>query len=174
MITNIYKKVLQLFITNNAGMSTPLKSVDGNTYNYSSIYNNTSSINSLNLKYLMTKFNKTSTYSDNSYIYFGDSNEPESKEDYMLKGSILNSCIDLVYKLTTIREEDKVKLTTVYTIKNISDSTITIREVAIITPVYYGNVNSYKFMFDRTVLDEPLTLASGQVGEITYTIENTL
>ena len=60
---------------------------------------------------------------------------------------------------------------TVITLANATTKSITVGEVGIIASVYYGTGGYTCYaLLDRTVLDSPITIEPGGVGQITYTI----
>lgn len=52
------------------------------------------------------------------------------------------------------------------TITNNNETDITIGEVGIV----YQTGSSYSVLFERTVLESPITIPAGGVGQVTYTI----
>ena len=102
-------------------------------------------------------------------IVFGDSDEPESEDDYYLKGSIING-------LTASAAVEKVagSVKKNFTLTNNTSSPVTIKEVGFYAQFYFtdmaGGGNAVYIMVDRTVLDTPLTIPAGGIGQVEYTI----
>ena len=104
-------------------------------------------------------------------IRFGDSDEAPSADDYWLKGNIISG---FTYTVTTIWDADG-QGHLLFTITNTSSNAFTIKEVAWVSPITsYWNNNSSSAggvaMLDRTVLDTPVTIPAGGVGQVEYTI----
>jgi hypothetical protein len=65
-------------------------------------------------------------------------------------------------------------ITNVYTISNTTGADITIGEVALAFTTYYRDSSNYYHFFptlyERTALEQPVTIPAGNVGQVTYTI----
>ena len=176
MITNNFKKVMQYIMGdpfNKIGLPITFKSTDGNniTMDYLSNSNYAYVQTMTSLGYLMSNFYKSSVQNRYDYfgVYFGDNGTTANEDDYMIRGTVLNNKIDLVKVLSHSIVDDTLNITAAYTIKNTSSESISIKEIGLI-----GRCSSsFTLLLDRTLLDEPLTLATGETGEITYTMENT-
>lgn len=109
----------------------------------------------------------SATYGDG--IVFGDSDEPESEDDYYLKGSKITGLTSSVAVQTAAGSVKKI-----FTLTNNSSSPVTIKEVCFYAQFYYysmdGGGNAVSIMVDRTVLDTPVTIPAGGVGQVVYTI----
>lgn len=101
-------------------------------------------------------------------VMFGDGTAA-AKEDYWLSGNTISG-ISVSSSETVENSEDGCTKTRVYTIVNNNDTDITIREVG-----YQGHVptdayNNYVALLEHTILDSPITIPAGGVGQVTYTI----
>lgn len=104
----------------------------------------------------------------------GTGTTPPAFDDYGLSGSIIKTISSAVTSTSKTVEEDGITISTTWTVTNTSDEAITIGEIAF-WGGYNGssNVNSSsasKMCIERTVLEEPLTIEAGGVGQLTYTI----
>jgi len=105
-------------------------------------------------------------------VVFGTGNTPPTVDDYTLSGSFISglSTSNVTVAETTSKNDDgSMVFTYVYTINNSTGADITIGEIGIQT---YANSSSYyiNVLVERTVLDTPVTIAAGGVGQVTYTI----
>lgn len=107
----------------------------------------------------------TGSSSSDYYTVFGNGSTPPTEDDIWLSGDrITNIGVSSVVS-STINDDGSVCKTAVFTISNKSTTDdITISEVG--TCDY---ITSY-VLLDRTLLDEPVTIPAGGVGQITYTI----
>ena len=111
-------------------------------------------------------------------VYFATGSEPESPENCAISGDIITTYSATV-KRTYSYDESGVTATFVYTITNTGTEAFTIGEVGVIG---YMNTKHYSytryyieyFLWDRTVLETPITIEPGGVGQVTYTVRNVL
>jgi hypothetical protein len=100
-------------------------------------------------------------------VVFGDGNAPVTINDYALSGNHFTT-----YNCTYKQEfnDDYDTLTTTYTITNTGNSEFTIREVGVITThnEYSGGDGA---LVVREILDSPVTIPSGDVGQVTLTLK---
>lgn len=179
MITNNFKKAIQLLMTSDMynGFGNAMEFVDYNGNKQSVKWICASGIQDVprafSFHFIMNTFSKVNNYSGNG-VYFGNGEKQATENDYKLDGTILNDKLEVMKTITAENDGDIRKIVGVYTLRNTSDSEITIREVGSVGFIYGNNGGNSYALYDRTLLDEPLTLAPGEIGEITYTIENTL
>lgn len=104
-------------------------------------------------------------------VFFGDGTTPPTEDDYKLSGNILSAGSASAVSSAT-SDENGVTSTATYTITNGLSTSFTIREVVLVGSVYYSsNSTSLAYVvFDRTLLDTPVTIEPGAVGQVTYTI----
>lgn len=110
----------------------------------------------------------TATPTDSSGIVIGTGNAAPTIEDYAFSGDIITT---FAYSITQTfaSDEDGAELTDVLTITNTGSADFTIREIGIVgNPSSSGNQKS--MLLERTVLDTPVTIPAGGVGQVTYTI----
>ncbi|MGM9640167.1 MAG: hypothetical protein ACI3V3_02235 [Faecousia sp.] len=103
----------------------------------------------------------------NSYggVIFGNGNADANLDDYSLSGDIVPVSTYSV-SINHVVENDKSTISAVYTITNTGDESITIKEIAL----KMGYTNNSQYLIERTVLDNPVTIEPGGVGQVTYTI----
>lgn len=172
MITNNFKKAVQLLMTSKySDFVNNMNLVDVNGNNKSLKYIHDSYFDFYRFPANMRIFRKINRLENG--IFFGNGEKQVSENDYRLNGAILNDKLECMATVTAENDGDVRKIVGVYTLRNTSDSEITIREIGLVGYTSDYNTSVY-LLIDRTLLDEPLTLAAGETGEITYTIENTL
>lgn len=123
-------------------------------------------------------FPKTATTNDYG-VWFGDGNVEPTLDDYNLSGTILlstdasgtGSCVSTMNSNT-----GEASLTGTYTINNLRDTEIVIREVGIVLNVKAattatGSTSASYFLVERTLLDEPVHIAPGGFGQVVYTVK---
>lgn len=107
-----------------------------------------------------------------SEIVFGTGTTPPTRDDYALSGTNITS--SLSRQDETISKEtlaNGVKVIHSMFIKNTSSEPVTIGEVAWRQSFLYTSNNAYSgILLDRTVLQEPITIPAGEVGQINYSI----
>lgn len=106
----------------------------------------------------------------NSGVFFGNGNELATLEDYKLSGDYISTFQSMV-ATSYENEADSSSITCNYTLANTGDTDIVISEVGIITYAWKGATSNNGWMLiERTVLEEPVTIEPGGVGQVTYTI----
>lgn len=100
-------------------------------------------------------------------VVLGTGDKATDKGDYRLSGDLVTGFTYSSTKSVT-RTSDKVTVQAKYTITNNNSAAITIREVGVMTS--YGSSNAY-CMVDRQLLDLPLTIEAGGVGQLEFTEE---
>lgn len=112
---------------------------------------------------------QTSYASATGGIVFGDGSAPVTPDDYTLSGNIISG----ITASCTVSNElvDNVSTTkSIITITNGNDSDITISEVGLMAKTSLSDNAKYSFLTERTVLDTPVTIPAGGIGQVTYTI----
>lgn len=101
-------------------------------------------------------------------VLFGTGDTPASLGDYKLAGDVIANIAVLINRTYSQAQQS---LKAVYTITNDNSEEITIKEVALNVSVPH-NSDNYKneYIIDRTVLDTPVTIPAGGVGQVEYTI----
>ena len=101
-------------------------------------------------------------------ILFGTGTTPPTIDDYTISGEIITGLAATVAYDTSYDDTGRTMKAT-YTITNNNDNAVTIGEIAAFSGS--GNSSGYSILLDRTVLDSPVTIEPGGVGQVTYTIE---
>lgn len=120
--------------------------------------------------YIPSMWYLRSSLSQSSGVFLGTGNTPATIDDYRLAGDIVSG---FTYNSNVVSESDNdgLTLTANYTITNTSDAEIVIAEIGIIQNTSVGTKNAnYKMLLERTVLESPITIPAGGVGQVTYTI----
>lgn len=110
--------------------------------------------------------------------FFGSGTTTPTIDDYRLEGAIAMNCTES-HVVETSYAEDGTSATRkiTYTITNNNDEPITIGEIGIFVCAcwqtnYSGNkkYTAYPYLYERTVLESPITIPAGGVGQVTYSI----
>ena len=113
---------------------------------------------------------KTELTPNTSGVLFGTGDTPASLDDYKLAGTVIQNIATSIHK-TYSYSEAQPSLKALYTITNSNEAAITIKEVALNLQFdYNSNGSSTGCVIDRTVLDTPVTIPAGGVGQVEYTI----
>lgn len=107
----------------------------------------------------------------NGGAIIGTGTTPATIDDYKLAGDMITTfTYSKTIKIT--HDDDKSTITALYTITNTGNAAFTIGEIGLIAACYSsGNTAAYRCLVERTVLDSPVTIEAGGVGQVTYTIE---
>lgn len=100
----------------------------------------------------------------NSGTVFGDGDTPVKSDDYCLSGNVITGITGSAVRANE-DDEDSSTVSVVYTIANNNTDEVVIKEVAVCI-----NYQGYNFLMERTVLDSPITIPAGGVGQVTYSI----
>ena len=112
------------------------------------------------------------TLEGNGGVIFGTGNTSPTIDDTTLSGSLVSN-FSYSSSVSTARDETGITLTALYTVTNNNAEAITISEVAIIANLTEYNTSPdthLKALVERTVLDTPVTIPAGGVGQVVYTI----
>lgn len=112
------------------------------------------------------------TLGSNGGVVFGTGNTPPTINDTTLSGDLVSG-FSYSKSVTTECGDNGVTFTALYTVTNNNAEAITISEVAIIANLTKHNTSPdapYKALLERTVLDTPVTIPAGGVGQVVYTI----
>jgi hypothetical protein len=101
---------------------------------------------------------------DDNTVLIGTGTSEVSFDDTWLSGDIISTINSTAQHSSEITDK-YCKLTTVYTITNTSSDEISIGEIG-----FVGEAPNSTFLMDRTVLNNPLVIESGGVGQLTYEI----
>lgn len=109
--------------------------------------------------------------SNSAGVLFGNGDTPPTMEDYKLSGDIIS---DFTYSAAISKDstDNGVSITATYTITNTSSSEIVIKEIGVVGKLVSSNYSGPQYigLLDRTVLDTPVTIPAGGVGQVVYTI----
>lgn len=185
MITRNYYYTLPKFLETKAPPveNIPIKSIGGKVFSsYANTgYSRTMEFNRINelLPYLFDAAN----FKDRKVaggrcagVLFGTGNTAPTIDDITLSGDpIDNTKISVKTTKQFNYAESYFEIGAVFTITNNGDSNITIGEIGIFNYFHtlekqYGATYTYPYMIERTVLENPITIAPGGVGQVTYTI----
>lgn len=105
-------------------------------------------------------------------IVFGTGTTPPTREDYALSGTNITSSLSRQDETSASETlTDGIKVIRSMFLKNTGSEPVTIGEVAWRNSFLYTSNNAYSgILLDRTVLQEPITIAAGAVGQINYSI----
>ena len=96
-------------------------------------------------------------------VVFGDGDTPATAEDYKLAGNIITGFTTSVNLASSINN-GVAQIVATYNIS--ASSEVTIKEIAAFASA--GAKGAY--IVDRTVLDTPVTIPAGGIGQVVYTI----
>jgi hypothetical protein len=139
-------------------------SSSGGVYSYTSLTLacDPSQISSNNYSPLMSNVRTNYGYGG---VVFGTGDTAPTFDDYKLSGDLVTT-MSASASVVVTTEDDGYTYVATYTIANTGSADITIKEVGLILQ---GRSNS-SFLIERTVLDSPLTISVGGVGQLVYTI----
>lgn len=175
MITKVFKTYMGMaFLSRTASLvaiSTAFKDVSGNDRflvpNFASQYPHTIA-------------QAYTTGGTTTGIWFGSGNTPATENDYQLASRITSGLTVTNAVSGGVDASGNPYTTNVFTIRNTSNSTITIAEI--------GNVQRFSaatsaggtsgsntpFLIDRTVLSSPVVIAAGETAVIDYTTKTVI
>ena len=113
---------------------------------------------------------KTSADSGSApYFAFGDGDATPTINDYYLSGNLITG---IVSSTSTVRKPNGVEKR--FTVTNNNSNEIIIKEICYFGPAGWksdlGSSSGSVLLLDRTVLDTPVTIPAGGVGQVVYTI----
>ena len=121
----------------------------------------------------------TALNSSDSYLLFGSGTTTPTLDDYQMEDAFGTDTLQYVSQSTssTINDETHTfQMIFTNTLRNITSSDITIKEVGYIKGIYTlvngegDNVSPVRFLFWREVLETPITIAAGTTKTITTVI----
>lgn len=151
---NAYTSMARILANDVTGFT--YKTMVGGTVSYSNFFAWMTNFSSA-LKTVSTIGNNNSTTA--SITIFGDGNTPPTVDDYQLSGSHFTTCSANV---SISFDSDSNSFAALYTLTNTGTEEFVVREVG----VFY-----YSGMVVREVLDSPVTIPAGGVGQVTLTIK---
>ena len=111
----------------------------------------------------LSKINTSYNMSSRGGVIFGNGDTPATAEDYKLAGNIITG-ITASAALARSFNDGMAQIVATYTIT--ASSEVTIKEIA----AFASSGSNGIYMVDRTVLDTPVTIPAGGVGQVVYTI----
>lgn len=114
---------------------------------------------------MMVLRNNTAGYGG---VVIGTGTQPPTIDDYCLSGDLISSYTSSA-SFSDEYDENGAYGTTLFTITNTGTKAFTIGEIGLISGLN-GSGSSYKALLERTVLETPITIEPGGVGQITYTL----
>lgn len=103
-------------------------------------------------------------------VRFGDGDTPPTRDDYKLSGNVITGFTSTYAKTVSKQDENGFTVTALHTITNNNSNEITIREVGKFSRTQYASGSYTQYLLDRTVLDTPVTIPAGGIGQVEYTI----
>lgn len=114
-----------------------------------------------------------STIDYNGYrrgVAFGDGTGEVSENDYMLFGNVIRNLV-CTQALRVEQNGNAITKKIIYTITNGNSEDVTISEIGYFNYVnYVTGSNTSDALYDHTLLDSPVTIPAGGIGQVTYTI----
>ena len=102
-------------------------------------------------------------------VMFGTGDTPPTINDYNLSGYFITGLV-ATQVTTNLINSDSLSISTLYTLTNTSAEAVTIKEVGLGQSFCYSGNSKNSCLVDRTVLDTPVTIPAGGVGQVEYTI----
>lgn len=103
-------------------------------------------------------------------IVFGDGANTPTEDDFCLSGSWISGLSATITRSGSTDENGAFE-TLLITVTNTNDTDVTVCEVGWQASGYINTTGTAKTcLFDRTVLDTPVTIPAGGIGQVTYTI----
>ena len=102
-------------------------------------------------------------------VMFGDGSSA-NEDDYKLSGNIVKAFAGSASATTIVNDDGTFTKKAIYTITNTSDGDLTISEILYLGETRSGGSTVCYCATEHTVLDSPLVIPVGGVGQITYEI----
>lgn len=100
-------------------------------------------------------------------VAFGNGTGVVNENDYNLFGECVKG-INCTAVVTCNQDGSNISKEIEYTVSNTNSSDVTITEIAYVTAGLFNNTWQ-PILLDHTLLDEPVTIPAGGVGQVTYT-----
>lgn len=108
---------------------------------------------------------------NSSYVQIGTGTDAPTFHDYYLSGSQITTVTSTYSDNGFVSDDNGWGKSVTYTITNTGSEAFTIGEIALFYHAKSWSGGSYEYvLMDRTVLDTPLTIEAGGIGQLTYTI----
>lgn len=106
---------------------------------------------------------------DGAGVYLASGTTAPTKDDYTWAGQLVKGYAYTV-AVSNGTDDEGVYTTAVYTITNNNAQAITIGEICLFGIPGGSSGSEFKCLYDRTVLESPVTIEAGGVGQVTYTL----
>lgn len=115
------------------------------------------------------RFSSVQTSQKGQGVVFGTGNTAPTVDDYCLSGGVITTLSKVATVNTVSIIDGSLCVKQAITVSNSGTATVTICEMGLVAVAYRSSSYSCYVLLDRTVLNEPLTLAPGEQGVVTYT-----
>ena len=132
-------------------------------------------VNTAPYNFCMESLSNLSTNYGSNGVIFGDGTTPPAASDYCLSGNVVTGIVASSTRSATCTDNGSEN-TVLFTITNNNIKSVTISEVGYVgyNQYYTGPTGSgsysERFLLDRTLLESPITIEPGGVGQVTYTL----
>lgn len=105
-------------------------------------------------------------------VVFGTGDREPTADDYTISGNVVSG-ISATINRTYEDADDAVRITSVFTITNNNSSEVTIKEAALFAAItwYTTSVQNARMMIARMLLESPVTIPAGGVGQVTVSVD---
>lgn len=158
MLVNAYYKALAIYAV---GSPITVKTTQGSA---STSYFSES--NCYNVLALRTACTALVAGSSGTGVVIGSGSTPPTTNDYCMENQITTVTGTVGLTKSIGDNQDYASITALLTITNTGSEDITINEIGL----QIKTTGNWTYLVERTVLDAPVTIASGGVGQITYSI----
>lgn len=165
MFLDIYQKyiVANTVIAANESTGLAFKNYSGNERTLFSKYDTSGGSNAVtNLMY------NVNTYYGQGVV-FGNGSTPVAEDDYKLSGDLITT-FTCTKTISQQIDELGCTVTGLYRITNTGTTAITISEIGMLGAFHYASSYNDRFLIERTLLDEPITIEPSGIGQVTYTV----
>ncbi len=99
-------------------------------------------------------------------LMLGTGDEAPTYDDYQLSGTRITTFSESHTSAQSLEGEMSTEIT--YTITNTGSASFTVREIGYFARIQYSSSGYSNTLLERTVLDAPLTLEPGAVGQLVF------
>lgn len=103
-------------------------------------------------------------------VIFGTGTTPPTLDDYCMSGETITAITWASNGLQSEITDNGLTIANGYTITNTGEEAITIGEIGLIASPTGSTAEGNYALLERTVLDAPITIEPGGVGQVTYTV----
>lgn len=169
-LKNYYKALALYSFSDNVLSATNIQgvNVDGNTYTLYNYYGVTPTFMYTNVQSAATHVAQTSI-TGNPGVIFGDGDTAVTFDDHALAGNLFTT---FSFTQTSVvgSDESGMYKTVTFILTNTGDTAFTIKEIGLMGKIASGGKTFRNYLFERTVLESPVTIEPGGIGEVTYTV----